>query len=230
MNIILQELANIVIHVSQSEDVSPECHLWWDASHDVHSPLSEINYSFGQDSCSGVSLSETIFSDCFSPPATQSQHNAELQCHSAELLHDVPECYPELSNMAPALPGVYSLLPTDSRLYEDEEKVTAMPDVRVTTETAALQSCGPASTDTLSVSLSTSTDAVSSSEDSNSSSQPGADFNIITNLLSRMQRVAPADRFSPSLSRKKMKKRRRKFERKELHPDLITMWRMAQCQ
>ena len=102
MNIILQELANIVIHVSQSEDVSPECHLWWDASHDVHSPLSEINYSFGQDSCSGVSLSETIFSDCFSPPATQSQHNAELQCHSAELLHDVPECNPEMPVMAPA--------------------------------------------------------------------------------------------------------------------------------
>ena len=42
-----------------------------------------------------------------------------------------------------------------------------------------------------------------------------------------MQRVAPADRFSPSLSRKMMKKRRRKFERKELHPDLITMWRNA---
>ena len=42
-----------------------------------------------------------------------------------------------------------------------------------------------------------------------------------------MQRVAPDDRFSPSLSRKMMKKRRRKFERKELHPDLITMWRNA---
>ena len=42
-----------------------------------------------------------------------------------------------------------------------------------------------------------------------------------------MQRVAPADRFSPSLSKKMMKKRRRKFERKELHPDLITMWRNA---
>ena len=199
--------------------------MWWDPSHDVKSPVSEINCSFEEDSCSSVGLSETIMSDCFLPPATQSQHNTELQCHSAELLHDVPECYPELSNMAPVLPGVYSLLPTDPRLYEDEEKVTAMPDVRVTTETAALQSCGPASTDTLSVSLSTSTDAVSSSEDNSSSSQPGADFNIITNLLSRMQRVAPADRFSPSLSRKMMKKRRRKFERKELHPDLITMWR-----
>ena len=110
-------------------------------------------------------------SDCFLPPATQSQHHTELQCHSAELLHDVPECYPELSNMAPVLPGVYSLLPTDPRLYEDEEKVTAMPDVRVTTETAALQSCGPASTDTLSVSLPTSTDAVSSNEESGAATQ-----------------------------------------------------------
>ena len=171
MNIILQELANIVSHVSKSEDVRPECPMWWDPSHDVKSPVSEINCSFEEDSCSNVELSETIMSDCFLPPATQSQHHTELQCHSAELLHDVPECYPELSNMAPVLPGVYSLLPTDPRLYEDEEKVTAMPDVRVTTETAALQSCGPASTNTLSVSLSTSTDAVSSNEESGAATQ-----------------------------------------------------------
>ena len=172
VNIILQELANIVSHVSKSEDVRPECPMWWDPSHDVKSPVSEINCSFEEDSCSSVGLSETIpMSDCFLPPATLSQHYTELQCHSAELLHDVPECYPELSNMAPALPGVYSLLPTDPRLYEDEEKVTAMPDVRVTTETAALQSCGPASTDTLSVSLSTSTDAVSSNEESGAATQ-----------------------------------------------------------
>ena len=63
------------------------------------------------------------------------------------------------------------LLSPDLRLYEDEEKVPAMPDVRVTTETAALQSCGPASTDTLSVSLPTSTDAVSSNEESGAATQ-----------------------------------------------------------
>ena len=118
------------------------------------------------------------------------------------------------------------LLSPDLRLYEDEEKVTAMPDVRVTTETAALQSCGPASTDTLSVSLSTSTDAVSSNEESGAATQVQILIFLLISCLACNEWPQLTDS-APSLSKKMMKKRRRKFERKELHPDLITMWRNA---
>ena len=199
--------------------------MWWDPSHDVQSPVSKLNCSFDQDSCSSLSFPETILSDCFLPPATQSPHHTELLCQPAELHDD--RALPELSSMATALPDVYSLVPPDLQLYEDEEKTATVTAIG-SEVTAALSYAS--STDAQSVSPLTSTDEVSSSnEDSGSSSSDhtGATFNVISNLLSRMQRVAPADRFSPNLSRKMMKKKRRKFERKELHPDLITMWRHA---
>ena len=197
--------------------------MWWDPSHDVQSQVSKLNCSFDQDSCSSLSFPETIISDCFLPPATQSPHRTELLHQPAEL-QDVSDL-PELSSMATALPDVYSLVPPDLQLYEDEEKFAKVSAIG-SEVTAALQSHA-STTHTQSVSPLTSTDEVSSSEDSSSNDYTGATFNVISNLLSRMQRVAPADRFSPSLSRKMMKKKRRKSERKELHPDLITMWRHA---
>ena len=196
--------------------------MWWDQRHDVKSPVKDVNCSFDETSCSSVNLSETILSDCFLPPATQSPHHTELLCQPAELHDD--RALPELSSMATVLPDVYSLVPPDLQLYEDEEKTATVTAIG-SEVTAALSYAS--STDAQSVSPLTSTDEVSSSEDSSSSDHTGATFNVIANLLSRMQRVAPADRFSPNLSRKMMKKKRRKFERKELHPDLITMWRNA---
>ena len=95
--------------------------MWWDQSHDVQSPV-KLNCSFDEASCSSLSLSETMFSDCF-PPATQSPHHTELLQKPAEL-HDAD--LPKLSSMATALPDVYSLVPPDLQLYEDEEKTATV--------------------------------------------------------------------------------------------------------
>ena len=97
VNVILQELASIVSHLSKSEDVSQECQMWWDQSHDVKSPVKDVNCSFDETSCSSVNLSETILSDCFLPPATQSPHHTELLCQPAELHDD--RALPELSSI-----------------------------------------------------------------------------------------------------------------------------------
>ena len=103
VNVILQELASIVSHLSKSEDVSQECQMWWDQSHDVNSPVKDVNCSFDETSCSSVNLSETILSDCFLPPSTQSPHHTEILCQPAELNDD--RALPELSSLATALPA-----------------------------------------------------------------------------------------------------------------------------
>ena len=175
VNIILQELASIVSLCSKSENVSPECPMWWDPSHDVQSPVSKLNCSFDQDSCSSLSFPETILSDCFLPPTTQSPHHDELLRQPAEL-HDVSDLPdPELSSIATALPDVYSLVPPDLQLYEDEEK-TATVSAIGSEVTAALSYAS--STDAQSVSPLTSTDDVSSSEDSSSSDHTGQPIDI----------------------------------------------------
>ena len=145
--------------------------MWWDQSHDVQSPV-KLNCSFDEVSCSSLSLSETMFSDCF-PPATQSPHHTELLCQPAELHDD--RALPELSSMATVLPDVYSLVPPDLQLYEDEEK-TATVSAIGSEVTAALSYAS--STDAQSVSPLTSTNEVSSSEDSSSSDHTGQPIDI----------------------------------------------------
>ena len=67
-------------------------------------------------------------------------------------------------------------------------------------------------------------DGYSVSSSSDARSNTGSQSDIISNVLSCISRVAPANKFAPLISKKRKKKARQKKLKKMLHPELITMW------
>ena len=67
-------------------------------------------------------------------------------------------------------------------------------------------------------------DGYSVSSSSDARGNTGSQSDIISNVLSCISRVAPANKFDPLISKKRKKKARQKKLKKVLHPDLITMW------